>query len=216
MIHKGCRAIALAAFFISLVAAAVLHGAASAHADFFNYPCQQNGQGIGVDIKVIADISGQFCDGPTQINLSHLHCDSGGASIAANGIGLGAIPFIGGSTLGIGGIGGGSLGGGGQGCTYKCPDGTPAPQPNPPWMSSSIPYLDVNRIIKAHRAFCVVGNHLLAQGPTSALVLPEEGDPDLSKPDEPNLIPHPAAAPEGEAPEAPPEAPPAEAPHGSD
>lgn len=186
------KIIVFLSFTITFIAMGIFSNIAHAKADFFNYPCSPPGQGTGVDIKVIVDASGQFCDGPTQINLTHLHCDSGGASVQGSGVGLGSIPFLGGSALSVGGIGGGAIGGGGQGCTYKCPDGTPAPQPNPPWTQSNIPYLDVNRIIKANKAFCVVGNHLLAQGPTSELVRPEEGDPDLYNNKEPDLIPHPA------------------------
>lgn len=138
-----------------------------AHADINGYPCSYPGTGIGAEV-IIAN--GQFCDGPTEINLTHIHCESGGANIGAfglagqNGISLGAI---------------GSSGIGGAGCSWRCPDNTLAPAPNPPSMWHN--YLDVNRIIKAHKAFCVVENHLAPAGPTSELVRPEEGDPDLAK-----------------------------------
>lgn len=146
-----------------------------AKADYFNYPCPPGGQGTGVDVNaVIVDASGQFCDGPTQWNLSHAHCLSGGA-----GINIGAfagIPLIGPVTLG--GFGGKGAGGSGGNCTYVCPDGTPSPSPNPPFYGSSAPYVDARKVILANRAFCVKEHHLVSNGVTSDIVRPEEGDPD--------------------------------------
>lgn len=147
--------------------------AAPAKADYFNYPCPPagNGQGIGADINFIVDASGQFCDGPTEINLSHAHCEAGGATVNFGAI---ALAPIGGATLG--GIGGGGTGGSGQGCSYRCPDNTVAPQPNPPGVGSQH-YIDVRAIIKLNKAFCVREGHLTPAGPTSALVSPDEGFP---------------------------------------
>lgn len=153
---------------------------AVARADVNGYPCAYPGTGIGAEVIVA---NGQFCDGPTEVNLTHIHCEGGGANVGAfglagsNGISLGAI---------------GSSGIGGAGCSWRCPDNTLAPAPNPPGMWHS--YLDVNRIIRAGRAFCVKEGHLAPAGPTSELVRPEEGDPDAMKPgaeaaDSPNNVP---------------------------
>lgn len=148
--------------------------APEAHADYFNYPCQPPGVGTGVDVNVIADVSGQFCDGPTEINLTHLHCESGGASV---NIGAFALAPLAGSPLSLGGIGGGGIGGSGGGCSYRCPDNTVAPSPNPPGVGQKS-YIDVRSVIKLNKAFCVREGHLAPAGPTSALVSPDEGFPD--------------------------------------
>ena len=222
-------AVALTAFVVSLIGAAVFYGAPAAHADYFSYPCSPGGQGTGVDVNaVVVDVSGQFCDGPTQFNLSHLHCLSGGA-----GVNIGAIGGIslGGSGITLGGFGGRGAGGSGGNCTYVCPDGTQSPPPNPPFYGSSAPYVDARKVILANRAFCVKQHHLVSNGPTSDIVRPEEGDPDLYKPG-PSLDdliaqnqaqaapppPPPADAPappppEGEAPDSQPAAPHADPPH---
>lgn len=146
--------------------------APKAHADYFKYPCQPPGVGTGVDVNIIVDAQGQFCDGPMEINLTHLHCESGG--VTAN---LGAIALapIGGAALG--GIGAGGIGGGGNGCSWRCPDNTLAPAPNPPfvWQHS---FIDPRAVIKKGTAFCVVGGHLDAAGPTSEMADPNEGFPD--------------------------------------
>lgn len=146
--------------------------AAPAKADYFNYPCQPPGVGTGVQIHVIVDASGQFCDGPTEINLSHYHCESGGGGV--NGGAIGLAPSIGGLT--IGGFGGSGLGGGGEGCSWRCPDNTPSPAPNPPGVGAK-GYLDVRSVIKLNKAFCVREGHLVSAGPTSDLVNPDEGMP---------------------------------------
>lgn len=135
-----------------------------AHADAFNYPCVYPGQGIGAEVF---NIGGQFCDGPTEINLTHAHCEGGGAHLGGlglagqNGISLGAI---------------GAIGGSGEGCSFRCPDNTVAPAPNPPgvWQHQ---FIDVRVIIKIGKAFCVRENHLAPAGPTSSLVDPNEGLP---------------------------------------
>lgn len=147
--------------------------APQAKADWFGYPCQPGtgSQGIGVDVNFIVDASGQFCDGPTEINLTHAHCEAGGANVSG-----GALAFTNGGPLSIGGIGGSGIGGGGQGCSYRCPDNTVAPAPNPPGVGQTH-YIDVRAIIKANKAFCVREGHLTPAGPTSVLVSPDEGFP---------------------------------------
>lgn len=138
-----------------------------AHADVFAYPCNPGAPGMGMGAEAIG-IGGQFCDGPTEVNLAHLHCESGGAHLGGlglagqNGVSLGVL---------------GTIGGSGEGCSYRCPDNTLAPAPNPPeyWMHHG--YLDVGKVIKLHKAFCVVGDHLASAGPTSTLVSPDEGLP---------------------------------------
>lgn len=178
-----------------------------AHADYFNYPCQPPGVGTGVQIHAIIDASGQFCDGPTEINLSHLHCESGGGGI--NGGAIGLAPSIAGLTFG--GFGGSGFGGGGEGCSWRCPDNTLAPAPNPPGIGQR-EYIDVRAVIKRGTAFCVKEGHLEPAGPTSALVSPDEGfaptkDPEPYQTGDPNvLVPHgppakPAAVPEPQEPE---------------
>jgi hypothetical protein len=149
-----------------------------AHADYFSYPCQPPGVGTGVQVHVIIDASGQFCDGPTEINLSHYHCESGGGGINGGAIGLG--PSIGPLTLG--GFGGSGFGGGGEGCSWRCPDNTLAPAPNPPGIGSR-EYIDVRAVIKRNKAFCVTQGHLIAAGPTSELVNPDEGYPPNNNPE---------------------------------
>lgn len=134
--------------------AAMLCAAPPARADE-EIPCQYPTVGFGVDV---IGISGKFCDGPTEINGTHYHCEAGGAHLGglglagSNGVSLGAL---------------GSIGGGGWGCSFRCPDGTVGPQPNPPgaWKEYLVPRLN----------FC--RGHDAPAGPTSALVDPNEGFP---------------------------------------
>lgn len=133
----------------------------SAAADVNGYPCTYPGVGIGADAL---GATGQFCDGPTEINLSHYHCEGGG--FHAGGLGL-----AGQNGVSIGAIAG--IGGGGDGCSWRCPDNVLAPQPNP--IGAYHQYIDVEQIIKAHKVFCA--DHLAPAGPTSALVSPDEGVP---------------------------------------
>ena len=66
-------------------------------------------------------VGGAYCDWPTEINGSHLHCEQGG-------VGVNSEANIGGpATLGLGGAGVGGLS-----CTWRCPDNSMAPAPNPP------------------------------------------------------------------------------------
>lgn len=102
--------------------------ATPAHADYFNYPCNYPFVGTGADAKLlIVDAGGQYCDGPTEVNWTHYHCWSGGATIN-----IGAFAFAPIGPLSVGGVGGSGIGGNGGQCRYVCPDGMIGPFPNPP------------------------------------------------------------------------------------
>jgi hypothetical protein len=102
-------------------------------------------------------IRGLFCDFPTEINGSHWHCEWGGAGIG------GVIGFN------DGGISGGLAGGGvgGASCTWRCPDNTLAPAPNPPgaWKTYLIPVPNACK------------DHMTPAGFYSEPVRPDEGGP---------------------------------------
>jgi hypothetical protein len=98
-----------------------------AHADYFQYPCNYPFVGTGAGVNIIASGGGQFCDGPTEINWSHYHCEGGGATVN-----LGALAFAPVGPVSIGGFGGSGIGGHFEDCAYRCPDGSVAPFPNPP------------------------------------------------------------------------------------
>lgn len=144
------------------VATAFCQQEPEAKADPFGYPCQYPGIGFGAEIF---GISGQFCDYPTEANGTHWHCESGGLRTGgvgvatSQGVSLGALA---------------SLGASGEGCSFRCPDGTVAPSPNPPgdWKTYLIPRL----------SFCK--DHAVPAGPTSALVSIDEG----AKPPPPGTI----------------------------
>lgn len=141
---------------------AFIFSAGVANADPFAYPCQYPGVGFGAEVF---GVSGQFCDYPTEVNGSHWHCESGGfrtggvGVATSQGVSLGALA---------------SLGASGDGCSFRCPDGTVAPAPNPPgdWKTYLIPRLN----------FCK--EHANPNGPTSAIVSIEEG----AKPPPPGTI----------------------------
>lgn len=173
------KGLAVLAFCFGFLALCGMHHPAEAKADYFGYPCSPGGQGIGADVNLaLVDINGQFCDGPTQWNLSHLHCEAGGAKANIGAFGLANL----GGPLSVGGVGGQGAGAGLQGCHYLCPDGALSPQPNPPFYGSSAPYVDARKVILANRAFCVKEHHLVSIGPTNNIVLPGEGDPDAYVP----------------------------------
>jgi hypothetical protein len=99
-----------------------------AHADYFQYPCNYPFVGTSMDAKLlVVDAGGQYCDGPTEVNWTHYHCWSGGATVN-----IGAFAFAPVGPLSIGGVGGSGVGGNGGQCRYVCPDGMIAPFPNPP------------------------------------------------------------------------------------
>jgi hypothetical protein len=96
--------------------ASIFLPAGSAHADLCPYPGVGSGGGA-------LFAQGGFCDYPTEINGSHMHCEAGGFGI--NGI-------IGQATSGGGSFAFGGAGIGALSCTWRCPDGAMAPAPNPP------------------------------------------------------------------------------------
>jgi hypothetical protein len=101
--------------------------APTAHSDYFNYPCNYPFVGQGGDVNIIVDAGGQYCDGPSEVNWSHYHCEGGGATVN-----VGALAFTGVGPVSLGGFGGSGIGGRYQDCQYRCPDGSVAPFPNPP------------------------------------------------------------------------------------
>lgn len=156
------RKIVLVGVFVVTVCAFALSDMATAKADPFAYPCQYPGVGYGAEVF---GVSGQFCDYPTEVNGTHWHCESGGfrtggvGLATGNGVSLGAIS---------------SLGASGNGCSWRCPDGTVAPQPNEvgAWKGYVVPRLN----------FC--RDHAAPNGPTSALVSIDEG----AKPPPPGTV----------------------------
>ena len=149
------------------VCASVFFPAGSAHADLCSYP--------GVGEGAVAFFGrGGFCDYPTEINGSHLHCEGGGAGIG--GV-LGQASDMGTSfAFGGSGVGGSS-------CTWRCPDGLLAPAPNPPglWRQYMVPMNSTN--------FCK--DHMAPDGFWSAPVLPTEGIPPSGEPENAPVIPGP-------------------------
>ena len=148
-----------------------------AEAEYCEYPA------VGVAANVVAG-RGSFCNFPTEINGSHLHCegwsfgfgggDSGGLSIT--GLGIGAAS-----------------------CSWRCPDNTPAPAPNPPgaWKDYMVPQPNA------------CADHMEPAGPFSEPVrlddgIPLENSPTLPGP--PELLETPEIAP-GEPDSLDPEAP---------
>lgn len=99
-----------------------------AHADYFEYPCSYPFVGSSGDANFFLDVGAQYCDGPTEINWTHYHCWSAGATVH---IGVLSYAPIGGNTS-LDGLGEGGIGGHGGQCRYVCPDGMIAPFPNPP------------------------------------------------------------------------------------
>lgn len=175
---------------VAVIAAAfALVGTPSAHADYFQYPCNYPFVGGGADVNMIVDAGGQFCDGPTEINWSHYHCESGGAT--AN---LGALAFTGGGPLSFGGFGGSGIGGRGGDCWYRCPDGSPAPFPNPP--AAWIKHL----VLEPKNNDCV--GHMGIRGPSSTPLpnaLPGNMAPGEDAPDGVAVPTAPGALPQGQA-----------------
>jgi hypothetical protein len=120
-----------------------------------DYPCQY--PGVGISANAVGGYGG-FCDFPTEINGAHWHCETGGFD--AGGIGLAPI----GSGVNIGGLS--VIGGGGTSCSWRWPDNTPAPAPNPPgaWKNYMIP-------------MAPPPEHAAPAGPQSELVHPDQGIP---------------------------------------
>lgn len=160
----------------------------SAHANYFAYPCNYPFVGSGADVNVIVDASGQYCDGPTEINWSHYHCWSGGATVN-----LGAFAFAPVGPLSVGGVGGNGIGGNGGECRYVCPDGMVTPFPNPPaaWVKPMV--------LDPKKSDCI--GHMGIRGPTSTPTvneLPGNMQPGDDPPDGVPVPVAPGAFPEGE------------------
>lgn len=122
---------------------------AKANAGLCDYPAVLTGANVFL-------VQGAYCDWPTEINGSHMHCEAGGV-----GVDVGAAT-AGGATLGLGGAGVG-----GVSCTWRCPDNTMAPAPNPPgaWKWYLVPVANACK------------DHMQPAGFSSAPVLPGEGMP---------------------------------------
>lgn len=170
------------AFTATLFAAMWFGNPVVAWADAFNYPCQYPGIGYGGGAF---GFTMQFCDYPTEANGTHWHCEAGGFN--AGGVGLSN-----GNGISLGAIG--NVGGGGEGCSFRCPDGTVAPTPNPPgkWRDYMV----------ARLTFCA--GHATPAGPTSELVRIDEG----AEPPPPGLVqpgdlPEPQQPPDPAAPQPP-------------
>lgn len=153
--------------------ASIFLPAGSAHADLCAYPGVGSGGGA-------LFAQGAFCDYPTEINGSHMHCEAGGFGV--NGI-IGASS--GGGSVAFGGAGIGALS-----CTWRCPDGAMAPAPNPPglWRTYMVVMDSTN--------FCK--DHMAPNGFWSEPVLPTEGIPPGGQPPElriPRPPPPPAPGP---------------------
>jgi hypothetical protein len=132
---------------------------------------------VGMGINV-GGITGGFCDGPTEINGSHFHCQAGG-------VGLGLSGSAGGGVFGAGASGQGA---GGVSCNWRCPDGVDAPAPNPPgaWQHYLVPMTTTN--------YCK--DHMTPNGFWSAPVLPTEGIPPVNEqPPQPGEVPPPQPVP---------------------
>ena len=154
--------------------------------------CAYPGVGIGVNVLVG---HGGFCDYPTEINGSHMHCETGGYG-GGGAFGTG----FGGSDAGISGAFGSSGIGGGS-CSWRCPDNTLAPAPNPPgaWKEYLVPMNSTN--------WCFIDGHMDPNGSWSAPVLPTEGIPPVNieapQPGEmppPQPVPKPLPTPEPDVP----------------
>ena len=160
------RAVSISLLSMTAVCSAITLSAPTAKADECDYPAV----GIGVNVLVGA---GEFCDFPTEINGSHWHCE------------IGLFGFAGGGISGLS-IGGFNIGG--KSCTWRCPDNTPAPAPNPPgaWKSYMIPKPNA------------CADHMEPAGHFSEPVRPDEGIPPESSPElpgPPELLETPQLAP---------------------
>jgi len=145
--------------------ASIFLPAGSAHADLCPYPGVGSGGGA-------LFAQGGFCDYPTEINGSHLHCEAGGFGV--NGV-------VGQATSGGGSFGFGGAGIGALSCTWRCPDGAMAPAPNPPGMWRQ--YM----VVMNSTNYCK--DHMAPNGFWSQPVLPTEGIPAGGQPSKAPQIP---------------------------
>jgi hypothetical protein len=126
--------------------------------------------GVGVGANVIFG-GGGFCDFPTEINGSHWHCEAGGVNLG------GAFVFNQ-NGLGVSNSGNGIQG---ASCSFRCPDNTMAPAPNPPgaWKTYMIPVANACK------------DHMEPAGFWSEPVRPDEGGPVVPPVGPPAPIPAP-------------------------
>jgi hypothetical protein len=134
---------------VMVSSAIVISPSPTANAGLCDYPAVLTGSNV-----FVAQMA--YCDWPTEINGSHMHCEGGGVGVDAG------AAFGGGATLGLGG-----LGVGGVGCSWRCPDNTGAPAPNPPgaWKWYMVPVPNACK------------DHMEPFGYATAPVLPGEGMP---------------------------------------
>lgn len=141
---------------LSMAAAfpAITLSAPTAKADECQYPA------VGIGVNAVLG-GGFFCNFPTEINGSHLQCEAGSS------VGFGRGGFGGDSTFGAG----------GASCTWRCPDNTLAPAPNPPgaWKTYMTPQPNA------------CADHMEPIGPFSEPVradegVPPEGSPEVARP----------------------------------
>jgi hypothetical protein len=102
------------ALIVAALVAALIGYAPPARAGLCEYP------GVGAGGGAFG-INGGFCDFPEEVNGTHWHCEEGGLNL---GGGFGGPGGQGNVAFG--------LGGGGLSCTWRCPDNTLGPAPNPP------------------------------------------------------------------------------------
>lgn len=147
-----------------LMATMVLLPMPSAHADYFQYPCNYPFVGASADVQVIVHGGGQYCDGPMEVNGSHYECRSGGGGVGGGAIGLAPIE---GGLFNVGGFGGSGVGMNLADCHFRCPDGEVAPAPNPPFGWTKHLVVD--------ERFNDCRDHMVPQGPDSVPQAPESG-----------------------------------------
>ena len=148
------RSVSSCLFSMTAVLPAIAVSTPTAQANECQYPA------VGVTVNAVIG-GGSFCNYPTEINGSHLQCESGSFS------------FSGGSSGGLGGDG--ILGAGGASCTWRCPDNTFAPAPNPPgaWKTYMVPQPNA------------CADHMEPIGPLAEPVRPDEGIPHEGSPELP-------------------------------
>ncbi len=138
------RAVSISLLSMTAAFPAITLSAPTAKAEYCEYPA------VGIAVNALLG-GGSFCNFPTEINGSHLHCEAGSFGFGGGGTG----------GLSVDGI----LGVGGSSCTWRCPDNTVAPAPNPPgaWKSYMIPQPNA------------CADHMEPAGPFSEPVRPDEG-----------------------------------------
>lgn len=181
--------------------------APTAHAEIGSCPYPFVGE--GADVSIVVTAGGGYCDGPTEINWSHSHCESGGANVN-----IGVLGFASAGGFNLGGFGASGIGMHKWDCKFRCPDGTEAPFPNPP--AAWIKHL----VLDPKNNDC--DQHMGIRGPSSTPlpnelpgnIAPGEGaPPGVAVPAAPGALPagqsNPPALPGPPPPTPPPGAPPA-------